>query len=646
MGLKALLTNLEQGVQAYPNSNTPSTSGGFNYGAGSIFNTKSFNQRTLEFGKGTAYDRPGQDFSREPLMGRNIEIPAPNDQPSKALGLIDSLSDGLVRGGVVTALSRSAKDVARITKFYLTSRGIGFLAKQIGLQASNPDMESGSTDISFLGADLSFSRNRTFNLGLNLIAQAGVNFSGVHLDRAGATPIWPEGQKYEKTVSNSEYANNPGAIVNNKLDGRGNRLLTLHQGIIQGQSQETPEEQSAFGQFVTGIGDKIKEFTGQDGPVLYEYNGGPNSLYGIGKTTIRRYSNTNIDSKKEVGGVFFEGATFNHYLGSSNSTNIRNFLLTSEKPGFNYQADALGGRKYYRESRIGTGNPGVGVGRDNERSDSYIQQKNSDGTLNYNVYNASRVDLINALDVFETEGNVNIPGVRDLIRFRFEAVNSENPNKSDVMVFRAFLDSFSDGYNANYNEFNYNGRGESFYTYNSFNRDINLSFKIAAQSRHEMMPLYRKLNYLVSNTAPEYSPTGRMRTPFMRLTVGSWCDRLPGVLKSVNLTWQKDYPWEISISGPEGGNDKHMVVLPHVLDVSVSYQPIHNFLPEKSINAPFILPHENNRTVIPEQRWYDLPVASNVDEARKLGIERLQDKYSSNEEGEGTNVSLTQPTKI
>jgi hypothetical protein len=204
------------------------------------------------------------------------------------------------------------------------------------------------------------------------------------------------------------------------------------------------------------------------------------------------------------------------------------------------------------------------------------------------------------------------------------------------MVFRAFLDSFSDGYNANYNEFKYNGRGESFYTYNSFNRDINLSFKIAAQSRHEMMPLYRKLNYLVSNTAPEYSSTGRMRTPFMRLTVGSWCDRLPGVLKSVNLTWQKDYPWEISVSGPEGGNDKHMVVLPHVLDVSVSYQPIHNFLPEKSINAPFILPHPNNRNVIDEQKWYDIDVAKTVDEARKLGIERLQDKYPN----------VTTPTKI
>lgn len=628
MGLKALLTNLEQGVQSYPNSNTPSTSGGFNYGAGSIFNTKSFNQRTLEFGKGTAYDRPGQEFSSEPLIGRNIEIPAPNDQPSSFLGLIDGLSDGLVRGGITTALSRSAKDVARITKFYLTSRGIGFLTKQIGLQASNPNVEGGGTEISAFGIDLNLKRNRTFNLGANLIAQAGVNFSGVHLDRAGATPIWPENQKYEKTVLS--YANEAGIIKNNQLENSKSRILTLHKSIILGESETSSSEQSALGQFITGLTNTVQNITGQNQDLLYEYNGGPNSLYGIGKTSIRRYDNTNFDESPTP--VRFSG----HDLGLSNSTNIQNFLLTSEKPGFNYQADALGGRKYYRESRIGTGNPGVGVGRDNERSDSYIQQKNSDGTLNYNVYNASRVDLINALDVFETEGNVNIPGVRDLIRFRFEAVNSENPNKSNVMVFRAFLDSFSDGYNANYNEFNYNGRGESFYTYNSFNRDINLSFKIAAQSRHEMMPLYRKLNYLVSNTAPEYSPTGRMRTPFMRLTVGSWCDRLPGVLKSVNLTWQKDYPWEISVSGPEGGNDKHMVVLPHVLDVSVSYQPIHNFLPEKSINAPFILPHPNNRNVIDEQKWYDIDVAKTVDEARKLGIERLQDKYPN----------VTTPTKI
>ena len=56
MALKALLSNLSEGVQGYPNHNTPSTAGGFNYGGGSIFNSLAFNQRTLDFGIGTAYD--------------------------------------------------------------------------------------------------------------------------------------------------------------------------------------------------------------------------------------------------------------------------------------------------------------------------------------------------------------------------------------------------------------------------------------------------------------------------------------------------------------------------------------------------------------------------------------------------------------
>ena len=70
---------------------------------------------------------------------------------------------------------------------------------------------------------------------------------------------------------------------------------------------------------------------------------------------------------------------------------------------------------------------------------------------------------------------------------------------------------------------------------------------VAAQTRHEMKPLYRKLNYLASNTAPEYSDVGRIRTPFMKLTIGDWFNGLPGVLSSVNLSWEVNYPWEIKM---------------------------------------------------------------------------------------------------
>ena len=118
----------------------------------------------------------------------------------------------------------------------------------------------------------------------------------------------------------------------------------------------------------------------------------------------------------------------------------------------------------------------------------------------------------------------------------------------------------------------------------------------------------------------------------MKITVGSIIDRLPGVLTDVSLTWQKDYPWEIAVNGPEGGNDKHMIVLPHVLDISLGFQPIHNFLPEKSINAPFILPHENNRGYLaPEHKWYKPGIAKDVTEAQQLGIKKLADLVGDDE---------------
>ena len=50
-----------------------------------------------------------------------------------------------------------------------------------------------------------------------------------------------------------------------------------------------------------------------------------------------------------------------------------------------------------------------------------------------------------------------------------------------------------------------------------------------------------KLNFLVSQTAPNYSSTGRIRTPYMRLTLGDYFHRIPGVLTSVGINWNKDY---------------------------------------------------------------------------------------------------------
>ena len=44
--------------------------------------------------------------------------------------------------------------------------------------------------------------------------------------------------------------------------------------------------------------------------------------------------------------------------------------------------------------------------------------------------------------------------------------------------------------------------------------------------------------------------------------------------------------------------------MPHILNVNVSFTPLHNFTPQRSIHAPFILPHEMNGTLDEEKKWY------------------------------------------
>ena len=246
--------------------------------------------------------------------------------------------------------------------------------------------------------------------------------------------------------------------------------------------------------------------------------------------------------------------------------------------------------------------------------------------------NIDKIDKINALDVVEgfnageSLGKIKVfkgkldsnnkpikeelkpEDLKDIIQFGFEIIKNDGSD-SDLIQFRAFIDGYKDNFSANHNTVKYNGRGEEFYTYNSFKRSIGVDFKIAAQSRHEMRPLYRKLNYLAAQTAPEYDPfTGRIKTPYMYLTMGDYFKKVPGVLTSVTMGWQKDYTWEIALDKvfpgtPTGqvdennneiltetttGLDAQMLVLPHVLDVSISFQPIHNFTPRNDINTPFI----------------------------------------------------------
>jgi hypothetical protein len=167
----------------------------------------------------------------------------------------------------------------------------------------------------------------------------------------------------------------------------------------------------------------------------------------------------------------------------------------------------------------------------------------------------------------------------DMIKFVISIVDNDDPTKRTWIHFRAYLDSFSDSYGANWNSTQYVGRGEQFYTYGGFSRDISLGFRVAVQSKGEQKPLYEKLTYLASTCAPDYSNDGFMRGNLMYLTVGDYLVDVPGVLKGISFGGFEESPWEIARK-PDGTIDPDMAQLPQTLTVSgFSFSPIHNFVP-------------------------------------------------------------------
>ena len=147
------------------------------------------------------------------------------------------------------------------------------------------------------------------------------------------------------------------------------------------------------------------------------------------------------------------------------------------------------------------------------------------------------------------------------------------------MQFRAFLDTFDDNYEANWNSFKYIGRAEDFSTYSGFGRTVQFSFKVAAFSPQELQPMYDKLNLLAGSLAPTYVGSSYMRGNFVAVTIGDYLVNQTGFLTSVGLSWNTGYP--VGGRNQNGANDeegrKYDKELFHILDVNCTFTPVHKF---------------------------------------------------------------------
>lgn len=455
------------------------------------------------------------------------DLPEVNKETNGALDLIGQVTDNFVRGGAIALGKSVIDDVVRLGKVLISPNGLAWSAAQFALSKTNPE-------------SLSSPRNRQ-TLPVSTLLTAGTGAAGVRFRKDGLIDIKTEsGFNYDPTRGGPKYESNI--------------LEIATKGDLEPPSDHT----------IRGVYDNIyliNKFGSED--IIKEYKGGAHSTFGIGDTTIKRYKadpyrghlqtfNTNLFELKDTSG----------------DSKYRDYRTVENTP---HKSKPISKKR----TKIGLykmGDPGI---------------KMNDGE-GHGAYNSRTVDQISAANIFKRQDLKSFEGeFKDYIKFRIAVVDTENPLNDNIILFRALLDNVADNFSGEWNSYKYNGRAEKFYTYGGFDRSISFGFKIHAQTRWEQKPLWRKLNYLVAQTAPEYK-NRRMRGVFSRLTIGDWMDEIPGFFTSVNLGWNTAYPWEIRHDSE--GADKDLNEYPHILDVSCEFQPIHNFAPSNSPTTPFILP--------------------------------------------------------
>lgn len=474
-------------------------------------------------------DRFNQGSSNQPYVVEDI-----ND-PSREVGRTGG-PDFIVRGGTLVP-KRVANDVSRLTKMFFdlkSPNGPLFTAKQQSLSLSGTNFKAGFGESNLSSANLSgFLKGGVYN-PLSTVAQSIINPLGIHIPKQGLLPPIIGPDKYENYIG--------------KGDDQKSRLVNLKKGVLSSNDQ-----------------------------FLYEYLGGPKSIIGVGKTRIKRFENTNEESKEDG---FFSYRQLNRIAtekrekgkGDTSIIDFRTKPKVGDETGKNITL-SLNYNTQNFERRINLGNPG----RKASRKD-------------YEIGLGTALDELNALSLYKGEFHNSLGN--DFVKFRIGVIDNKEPDKKTFIHFRAILDDLSDSYNAEWTGEKLMGRGEDFYTYKGFTRTVNLAWTVAAQSKQELIPMYQKLNYLASSLTPDYTNVGYMAGNLISLTLGGWFYEQPGILTGMTLSVPQESPWEIAIPSKEntaGGNqessDNSVKELPHIIKVTgVQFIPIHKFVPRLQKN--------------------------------------------------------------
>ena len=535
--------------------------------------------KSLRYGR----DRPGGGSSNQPY--HKVNYRKKFEQGTEDLARTGG-SDLYIRGGYLLP-GRILADEERIGKWLISPEGLSWVGQQQVLSTIGTRIYGGYP-AQVKAANRIRLNDGVYNPLSTLLAVAG-NAIGGHPNKQGTDPT---GQSF---LGRPEYIKLvKGGITNTgTFDGissiANNRLISLYRT-------------------------KVADYEGSQSTELYSYRGGPQSDKGLqlrtrinaaSDRTIYLGSNTSFltplfgfsplsyatFSQGDLEALSYNSSNEFFVVGNGTLANVQDFRKELLVPGTeSYISLSPDYRTRNIETRVNLGNPGArGVNRRNYGAG--IPQ------------NYRGLDSLNALYLYKS-ANVNNIDVRtnDLVKFRIAVIDNDNPDLKTFAHFRSFINSFDDTMSSTWDSFKYLGRGEDFFNYSGFSRVNNISFTLVAQSIQELSIMYQKLNYIVSSLAPDYSKGGFMRGNLVQLTLGGYLYETPGIIENISITLPDQATWEIGIPVNEEDNTRffasptkftadNVQELPHRLDISMTFRPIHNFLPQivgssYTVNSP------------------------------------------------------------
>jgi hypothetical protein len=433
--------------------------------------------KSLKYG----LDRRGGGSSKEPFITK----PIPEGETPGAT------RDFLLRQGAITS---GLEDVSRLTKLFSTTRGLSFIGTSELLAAQNPKYPGTPKNV---------------YLPTSTLAQVPLVAEGGHLNHLGVNPFNNDGRYFE--------------VYKRDFSERGtNRLSILQQQKIGTKYELSPDVR------VNAVLDQGIALGPRN---ILNYLGGPNAGRNGLNTTIRRteytvgsngYSGPRIqDSLNRALIQIADAKTYfnqNSPLGSISEVNygvVSDNKVVTLQTAYNKGTNASSIQKY-------KANPDFKKYKYNNRD--------IDGDYKGDKFNKLNTELLNNSKIGEDAPD------SQLFKFYVNLINANNPGKDQYLYWQAYLDNFNDQIGADYDSYNYVGRGYPLYKYKGFTRSIGLDFTIVAPTPTQILPIYQKLNSLIQNMAPNYSGAGYLRGNFVKLTVGDYLNNVPGIITGFSLS--------------------------------------------------------------------------------------------------------------